>query len=214
MISRTTLAESVASALRHAILDGAYLCGERLVELSIAQEMNVSQNTARDALRLLEQDGLVVKRARLGTYVRDYSPDEVIEIYALWAAVEDLALGWAAERITSDQIVDLNQLLHEFRDHARVDTRFQLHAVLAGAAGRTRTGELLNQLYNQVRLLENLRPPRSSTQKNEQLAVYTALVYAISARNADRAREVLYTHLIAEGETLAAFVEAGDTARA
>ena len=61
-MTRSTLAESVAGALRHAIFQGAYLGGERLVELTIAQEMNVSQNTVRDALRLLEKDGLVVKR--------------------------------------------------------------------------------------------------------------------------------------------------------
>jgi DNA-binding GntR family transcriptional regulator len=53
-MTRSTLAESVADVLRHAIFQGAYLSGERLVELTIAQEMNVSQNTAREALRLLE----------------------------------------------------------------------------------------------------------------------------------------------------------------
>ena len=110
MAARSTLAENVAAALQHAIFHGAYHCGERLVELTIAHEMNVSQNTVRDALRLLEQDGLVVKHARLGTYVRDYTPDEVTEIYALWSAVESLALAWLVERITPEQITTLRQL--------------------------------------------------------------------------------------------------------
>ena len=64
VVTKATRAETVAAALREAILKGDYLSGERLIELSLAKTFDVSQNTVRDAMRLLEQDGWVVKHAR------------------------------------------------------------------------------------------------------------------------------------------------------
>lgn len=206
MPAHVTLAESVAAALRHAILQGAYVCGERLVELTIAHEMNVSQNTVRDALRLLEQDGLVVKRARYGTHVRTYTPEEVVEIYALWAAVEGIALQWAAARISPDQMIALRQLLHHFQDHRGVEQRFRLHTALVDYADRPLTADLLRALHYQARLLENLRPPRGPQQQAAQVAVYAALLDALARRDADGARQVLGDHLASEGRTLAAVI--------
>ena len=206
MPAHVTLAESVAAALRHAILQGAYVCGERLVELSIAHEMNVSQNTVRDALRLLEQDGLVIKRPRYGTHVRTYTPDEVVEIYALWAAVEGIALQWAAARINSDQMIALRQLLHHFQDHRGVEQRFLLHTALVDYADRPLTADLLRALHHQARLLENLRPPRGPQQQAAQVAVYAALLDALARRDADGARQVLGDHLASEARTLAAVI--------
>ena len=156
MAARSTLAESVAAALRHAILHGAYSCGERLVELTIAREMNVSQNTVRDALRLLEQDGLVVKRARYGTHIRTFSPEEITETYALWAAIEGLALRWALAHLTPDRIARLRELLK-----STAGSRFSRKplSIPRGAGrdgGRPQTADLLNHLHNRARLLEKI----------------------------------------------------------
>jgi DNA-binding GntR family transcriptional regulator len=64
IMTSVTRAETVATTLRESILKGEYVSGERLVELSLAKRLKVSQNTIRDALRMLEQDGWVVKHAR------------------------------------------------------------------------------------------------------------------------------------------------------
>jgi DNA-binding GntR family transcriptional regulator len=202
MAARSTLAENVAAALQHAIFHGAYHCGERLVELTIAHEMNVSQNTVRDALRLLEQDGLVVKHARLGTYVRDYTPDEVTEIYALWSAVESLALAWLVERITPEQIDELRQLFQQFEEHPGPEHRFRLHSAISELACRPRTTDLLRHLHNQARLLENTRPPRTPQQQADQVAVYAALLDAIAEGDTTRAQQILQAHLTDEGQSL------------
>lgn len=204
MAVRSTLAESVAAALQHAIFQGAYCCGERLVELSIAHELNVSQNTVRDALRLLEQDGLVVKNPRQGTYVRQYTPAEAAEIYALWAAVECLALEWLLPSITSEQIDTLLRLFYQFQEHPDAEYRFRLHSTLAEFANRPRTGDLLRHLHNQARLLETLRLPRKPVEQARQMAEYAALIEAIFERDAARAQQVLQAHLAAESQSLMA----------
>jgi DNA-binding GntR family transcriptional regulator len=206
---RSTLAENVAAALQHAIFHGAYVSGERLVELTIAHEMNVSQNTVRDALRMLQQNGLVVKHPRLGTYVRAYTPDEVAEIYALWAAVESLALNWLLLDITPEQIDMLRRLFHHFEEHPGPEQRFRLHRTLAEFACRPRTTDLLRHLHNQARLLENLRPPRTPQQQADQVAVYTDLLEAIIAGEAARAQQMLHDHLAAESQSLIALIADG-----
>lgn len=201
MPSSDTLAENVAAALRHAILGGAYLCGERLVELTLADEMNVSQNTVRDALRLLEQDGLVAKQARRGTYVRDFTPDETLEVYLLWAAVESLALQWALEHMTPAHMASLRPLFDQFRDYPNPENRFRIHAALVGIAAKPRTAELLRPLHYQARLLQNPQPPLPAAQ---QILVYDALLAALRAGDAPRAQHILRQYLQAEGQALAA----------
>jgi DNA-binding GntR family transcriptional regulator len=204
MAVRSTLAENVAGALQHAIFQGGYCCGERLVELSIAHELNVSQNTVRDALRLLEQDGLVIKHPRLGTYVREYAPDEVAEIYALWAAVESLALEWLLKSITPEQIDTLRRLFYQFQEHPDPEYRFRLHSTLAEFACRPRTNDLLRHLHNQARLLETLRLPRTPVQQADQVAVYSMLLEAITQRDSAHAQQVLQAHLATESQLLIA----------
>lgn len=216
-MARSTLAESVADVLRHAIFQGAYLSGERLVELAIAGEMNVSQNTARDALRLLEQDGLVVKRPHYGTHIRSYTLDEALELYALWAAIESLALGWALARITDEHLAQLGEMVNRMRDcllsdreREALELRFQFHATLAEIADRPQTGAMLRRLHNQIRLLENLRQvkiPHTLEQQDAQIAHCQALVEAIQRRDLEAAQAHLRACIDADCEAVAAVLD-------
>lgn len=196
----STLAENVAAALRHAILNGAYLCGDRLVELTIAHELNVSQNTVRDALRLLEQDGLVVKHARRGTYVRTYTPGEALEIYALWAALESLALRWVIERLQSDHMDILREQFRRFLEQSDLENRFQFHAALVDLADKPRTAELLRSLHHQARLLENLNSER---RHSLDLTAYQILYDAVAARDTALAETTLRNLLELQGAAAA-----------
>lgn len=207
MTASSTLAENVADALRHAILNGAYLCGDRLVELTVAHELNVSQNTVRDALRLLEQDGLVVKHARRGTYVRTYTPDEALEIYALWSALECLALDWVIEQIRPDQITLLDELLHQITEQPGSESRFQFHTALVELADKPRTADLLRALHHQARLLDNL----SETRPQQGYAdAYQTLCDAVVAHDAQRAKAALRDLLHAQGMAAAQRVAEAD----
>ena len=194
-----TLAESVAAALRHAIFQEAYIAGERLVELTIAQEMNVSQNTVRDALRLLEQEGLVVKRARYGTHVCAYTPEGAEEIYALWATVESVALRWILPNITAEQITALRHQVEQLEDsidagrqHEARMVRFAFHADLIAISGRPHTIDLLNRLHNQARLIT--RQPLAASQP----AAYHDLLNALESGDLAAAQTLLQAMIIPE----------------
>jgi DNA-binding GntR family transcriptional regulator len=169
MVVSATLAESIADKLRYAIRSGVYLSGERLVELTLAQRLDVSQNTIRDALRLLEAEGWVVKHARHGVYVRSFTLEEAAELYALWAALERLALGWAMEIMTKKDLTQLRRLIQDARKLAltedlqsAIETVFHFHTLILELSGKTQTAELVSGLHNRIYLLEVIRQTRAA----------------------------------------------------
>jgi DNA-binding GntR family transcriptional regulator len=204
-VNSATLAESIASALRSAIVGGQYVCGERMVELSIARAMSVSQNTVRDALRILEQEGWVVKHTRRGVYVRSFTPDEAAEIYALLGAVESLALGWAMVNLNKTLMAELRQPIALARRqalvgewNAAVESLFLFHETLGRIARKPLTGELLIRLYNQARLLEALRQaraPRTAAELNAQVAAHEALLKTVESGDIPAAQAALRDYL-------------------
>lgn len=168
-----TRAQVVADELRNAICDGQYICGERLVESTIARDMGVSQNTVRDALRLLEREAWVVYRARRGVIVPSFDVDEAEEIFALWSSIEALALRWTMERSVRVDLIGalrpaINKAREQFSAGAWAGVRsalFDFHRTLVALPKRPRTAELLTRLHNQAYLLDvdyeqhNPRPP-------------------------------------------------------
>lgn len=210
--SRSTLAENVAAAVRQSIENGDYGCGDRLVELSLAHEMNVSQNTVRDALRLLEQEGLLVKNPRRGTYVRSFSRDEALELFTLRASIESLAMRWAAERIQSEDLDRLVELLADARVSAQEGSSREattilarFHEVIWDVANRPQTSELLRTLRNRTILLENTRyrrRPRTTQEQLSRIDAHEMLIKALHTGSSDTAQHVMTEHVMDEYESL------------
>ena len=204
-MTAVTRAEATAEAIRTGILGGQILSGERLVELNLAQSLHVSQNTVREALRILEAEGWVVKRARRGVYVRSFSPAEAAEVCALVEAVEMLALAWALERIDKIARADLAALIaaaHKAADKGDLLGAFAqliaFHERIVAAADHAITTQLLETLYNQVRLLEALRharAPRHARELAAQIKAHEALVRAIDANDAEAAGDLLHQQI-------------------
>lgn len=212
MTSTATLAEMIADKLRHAIRSGVYMSGERLVELTLAQRLNVSQNTIRDALRLLEAEGWVVKWARHGVYVRSFSLEEAEELYALWLALERLALGWAMEAVTRRDMAELRRLIQNARKQALADdlqtaieTIFQFHTMILEMSGKSQTAQLLSGLHNRIFLLEivrQMRAPRSLHNHEARLLLYEKLASMMESGDVDGANTLLEYLITSDKETL------------
>ncbi|MEP7293210.1 MAG: GntR family transcriptional regulator [Chloroflexota bacterium] len=199
-MTTVTRAEAIAETLREAILNGQYLSGERMIEVKLAQTYEVSQNTVRDALRILEGEGWVVKNPRHGVYVRSFSAADAVEVCALIGALEALALTWVTERLDRIARADLRSLLNEARRLGYVGERDQAFDHLVrfheriGAAGRPLTRQFLERLYIYVRLLEALREarsPRTAQELTTQIAEHEMLLRAIDAGDSATACEKL-----------------------
>ena len=99
----------VYQQLREAIVDGTVAASAPLTELALAAQYNVSRTPVREALRRLEQDGLVERGAR-GMQVRGRSPEEILEIYEVRITLEAAAARAAAERRTDLDLLKLEQV--------------------------------------------------------------------------------------------------------
>lgn len=96
---RASTREQITQFLMDRILDGTYKPGERLIELSIANELNTSQAPVREALRYLEAMRMVVTEPYKGTRVREVTDRELKESSQVRASLEELGAELAAANL-------------------------------------------------------------------------------------------------------------------
>ena len=118
------LRELVYLELKHKILTGEIQARTRLMEIDLAERMNVSRTPIREAIRELATDGLVVIEPRRGAYVSDISIQNMLDIFEVREDLEGLAAGLAAQRITEEE----KALVAEQRKEViRLEQRFAEH---------------------------------------------------------------------------------------
>ena len=202
------LREIVSVALRQAIRDGILPPGERLMEIPLAEELGVSRTPIREAIRILEQEGLIVMIPRRGTYVADMSLKDVAEVFELRSILEELAAELAAERITNEEIEALEQHLVEIGNYMNennldkvVQADILFHEILYKASRNDRLVEMINNLREQT-----LRFRTLSMSQTGRLAKtwdeHRQLVEAISDRDVERARQIARIHMEESEKTL------------
>ncbi|MFD7155365.1 GntR family transcriptional regulator [Kribbella sp. NPDC059898] len=107
------LREQVLAELRRRIVDGEYREGERLTETRVADDLGVSRNPVREALRVVEAEGFVEILPRRGAVVTTLDETAVRDLFAVREQLETLAAGQAAERATPSGIAGLRALIDE-----------------------------------------------------------------------------------------------------
>jgi DNA-binding GntR family transcriptional regulator len=160
-VSRTLRAE-VVDMIRDAIVTGQLKPGERLKESALARQMSVSRSPIREALRQLEQEGLIVSIPNQGSFVRSFDEDDVREIFTLRAALEDLACEIVLEN-GKLQPSDLDRLeayieqqkrAVEARDFERLtELDMEFHEFLCKKSGFERLLRMWRSLRTQIQVL-------------------------------------------------------------
>lgn len=100
--------------IRQAIVEGRYQAGQRLVEQRLGEEFNVSRTPVREALRMLESEGLVLSLPNKGSVVRPLTVKDIYDIYELRARLESLAAERAARNPSPKQVAVLQSANEEF----------------------------------------------------------------------------------------------------
>jgi len=115
------LRETIYADLRRQVLSGRLLPGARLVESSLAESLQVSRTVIREVIKQLELEGLVKITPYKGTEVSRLSLQDIEELYGIQAALEGLAGGLAARKMTLQDISRLRSLHERMRKNARKD---------------------------------------------------------------------------------------------
>jgi len=216
------LREIVYESLREAILQGRLKPGERLMEIQLAEELGVSRTPVREAIRKLELEGLLVMAYRKGVYVSDVKAKDIIDILEIRAVLEGLAAGLAAERITAEELEEIELILHQHKyninfspnflegdnqgrdfslpaDYERdlahmveMDTKF--HDLIYRASRNKRLEQIITLLKTQIQHFRatSLAQPGRTRIATEE---HKKILEAISERNVSLAQELAQKHI-------------------
>jgi DNA-binding GntR family transcriptional regulator len=199
--ARGSMPETVADALREAILDGGLAPGSWLREAEVAKELKVSRTPVRDAFRILAAEGLIKINANQGVLVAPMTSDDVLELYVMREALEALSARLAARRAPQRCFEEFSVLLPQMRqavedgDVAGLSKlNFRFHAIIRDAAGNRYLERALTQIQNAARRFPDPTlglPGRLE----ESISEHVALADAISQGDPAHAEKVASDHM-------------------
>jgi DNA-binding GntR family transcriptional regulator len=126
------LRDVVATEMRRMILDGSLKPGERLIEDGLAEQLGVSRNPVREAIRVLEAEGFLDVTARRGSFVATLSAEQAADLMEVRLALEPLGARLAANRPSGAHIARMKEILRlaETSPDRDLDTLSDLHTEL------------------------------------------------------------------------------------
>ena len=210
-LDRSTLRERALEALRTAITSGQYRPGDHLGEEELAGRLGVSRGTVREALRHLQQEGLVTAGARGMLRVHSLSPGEVRELFQVRGALEGLAVALliaspgkdAAVARLREALSDLDDPSHDFSAHIDADLGF--HLLLCQLTENSVLVDAWRHLEGRVRITIFSDNERHSNILSG--GHHAPIVNAIEAGDAAEAVKILQDHMMLAVDRLASPAE-------
>jgi DNA-binding GntR family transcriptional regulator len=211
--SQRTLSDFVADQLRQAILSDKIQPGQRLVEQDLAESLQTSRGPVRDALKMLESEGLVLRQSHRGAFVAELKPEDVVEIYTLRESLENLAIRFAIRKATDKQIDELGEIVRKMeqlaeRDYTQLeatDLDMEFHFTLCKISGHTRLLNTWLALSAQIRLVllkHRLWNPKDHRERS--VSWHARIVASLRERNIEQTLKELHLHMTASKEWIQA----------
>ena len=107
LLNHQTLSDNVAGLIRKMIFNGTLKPGERINQAQLAETLNISRGPIREALRMLQNEGLIKHETNRGTFVTTLSSQDAYEIYTLRALLEGEAAQLAIPNLTDKDFTRL-----------------------------------------------------------------------------------------------------------
>lgn len=151
------LRDVVFRTLRQAILTGEMKPGERLLEIHLANKLGVSRTPIREAIRMLELEGLVIMVPRRGAQVAQITEKSMSDVLEVRCALDELAVELACERISAAEKEELYDACKAFEKatltkqvHVIAKADVEFHDIIFKAAGNPRLTQMINNLAEQM----------------------------------------------------------------
>jgi DNA-binding GntR family transcriptional regulator len=198
-----SLGERAYRRLRECIVQGVLPAGRKVSERSLATQLGISAQPVREALRRLEQDGMVVTLPRRGTVVAEMGPAQLAELGRIRAALEGVAAALAAERMDAAGLARLAAILARMKsgteaaDHDALDeANEEFHALIHRATGNL----FLIRSLGSLRAYDNLGRHRAIGSQPRDLPKalreHRAIVAALRRRDPALAEARMRGHIL------------------
>lgn len=195
------LREVIFNTLREAIIVGELKPGERLLEVQLSEKMGVSRTPVREAIRKLELEGLVNMIPRKGAHVADLSVKDIMDVLEVRASLDGLATALSAERITDEELKELNHVQTQFAQYFEkgnlqglVKKDVEFHDIIYRSSRNDKLIQITNNLREQVQRFRVIYLKDYSSTK-EIIKEHADIYAALSERDPEVARKVAQKHI-------------------
>ena len=163
--NKQSLEEQVTDYLRDKIILGDIAQGEKIVESSLAKDLELSRSTIRMALNSLAHEGLIEQTPYVGWQVISLDDSDLWELYHLRVALESQAAAMAADKASAEDKNELYQLFLAYCELCRstpddidaiCNTDFNLHRKIVAMSGSSRMEKIYSQIANQLQSYVNM----------------------------------------------------------
>lgn len=197
--------------IKDRIISGEYLPAQRLIEAQLAEEIQVSRNTVRKALQMIENEKLIIIKENVGAMVSYLDTDEILQYYEIRKSLELIVMESAVKKISqadlgrlSETIIKMETLSsqHDFDEYSLNNLLF--HDIIYEASEKPIAVGMIQEIKTQLKRYQirtMLVPGRANTSLEEHKRIYQALVN----RDVDAACSAIEEHMSGVSETITKF---------
>lgn len=207
------LRDVVFNTLREAILKGELKPGERLMELQLAARLGVSRTPIREAIRMLEQEGLAVTIPRRGAEVAKMTEKDMQDVLQVREALDELAASIACEMISKEELEQLKQAMKDFelaistKDVKSIaDTDMIFHDIIYHATRNPKLVTILNNLREQM---YRYRVEYLKDEKNYPILLkeHREIVEGFTAKNKELVTDSMRKHVVNQAAAVKTMIQ-------
>ena len=193
-------APAVRSVIRHllrGIFTGSYAPGEHIREVALAKTLNVSRAPVREALRILEQDGLLAIATGRGARVIDPTPQEIADQFVLLSSIYSTVARLAVRHASDEALQAFFWEIDKFEENVRsrkaqedcIEIAFRVGAHLGQCCGSSLAEEMLRKLGRVTYLQHRYLLPMSMRWQQQAIVRLRKLAAAVHERSELRAEK-------------------------
>jgi DNA-binding GntR family transcriptional regulator len=196
------LRDVVFHTLRDAILKGELKPGERLMEMHLATKLGVSRTPIREAIRMLEKEGLAITIPRRGAQVAQMTEKDLEDVLEVRDALDNLAVISACQRITEEQLDELDMKLRVFQEEIAkgnvreiVEADEAFHNVIYDATNNPKLEAIIVNLREQM-YRYRYEYVKDNADYDQLIHEHKLIIEGLRKRDTGAVKKVMHTHLV------------------
>ncbi len=202
-VTKSTLKNEISNRIKEMILTNRLQPGQPIVIDKLAEEFGVSHTPVREALAMLERDGLIVLNSYKNPQVANVTAKDVNEVFEMRLMTESWAVGHAAENLSEAQIERIAQMLqvarqeagnNNFAPHLKVD--LLLHETILRSTNNTLFWKVAQRIHERSIHVRALVEASGTAHEIYQIIdEHELIIQALRAHDPERARKAMVAHL-------------------
>lgn len=207
-VSNQTLHQQVVELIKEMIESGKLRLGQKIEEITLAESFGVSRTPIREALRILNNQGVVNLVPHKGAFVRQFNIKEIEDMFQVMSILEGMCAELAADKMTPADFKKVEKLHKDLERHYKANNHkayneinSKLHSLIQEIAGNAAINEVIAGLRQKV-LLFRFRQLYEPERFKKSIQEHRKLLYALEKRNSKKAKEVMKAHLLAQSKAL------------